>query len=257
MTLSSPDERSATGAALQAELLGAAAPAPSTLFEQSWRDFVFAEVWHRPGLDRRARYLVAIAGAATDPCEMLDTYVRGALASGELSVAELREAALQVAVYAGWSRGAELDRAVTRVAAALGLACAPVPPLAAGQDAAARLAAGAAAFREVTTFDAPPPFSPYLDAGVLKFVFAEVWSRPGLDQRSRRWLTLSCVANSAAATPVRTHVHSAMASGNCTAEELLEFVLQYSVHAGWPKGALLQGAVIEMAKKVASGLPAE
>ena len=53
---------------------------------------------------------------------MLDGYVRGALKLGELTLAELREAALHLAVYAGWSRGVALDTAVTRVAEAAGAA---------------------------------------------------------------------------------------------------------------------------------------
>jgi 4-carboxymuconolactone decarboxylase len=50
-----PTTRSALGLATQAKAIGAPAPDPTTPLEASWRDFVFAEVWSRPGLDRRAR----------------------------------------------------------------------------------------------------------------------------------------------------------------------------------------------------------
>jgi 4-carboxymuconolactone decarboxylase len=46
-----------------------------------------------------------------------------------------------------------------------------------------------------------------------------------------------------------------MASGNCTPDELQEFVLQYGVHAGWPRASQIQGAVIAMSKRIAEGLP--
>jgi 4-carboxymuconolactone decarboxylase len=46
-----------------------------------------------------------------------------------------------------------------------------------------------------------------------------------------------------------------MASGNCQPAEMQEFVLQYAIHAGWPKASVVQGAVIEMSRKVAAGLP--
>ena len=46
-----------------------------------------------------------------------------------------------------------------------------------------------------------------------------------------------------------------MASGNCTPQELNEFVLQYAIHAGWPKASVIQGIVFEMAAKVAKGQP--
>ena len=46
-----------------------------------------------------------------------------------------------------------------------------------------------------------------------------------------------------------------MASGNCTPEELHEFVLQYGVHAGWPRASAVQSMVFAMAKKAAAGQP--
>ena len=49
--------------------------------------------------------------------------------------------------------------------------------------------------------------------------------------------------------------YAAMASGNCTADELQEFVLQYGTVAGWPKASLIQGIVWDMAKKIEAGLP--
>jgi 4-carboxymuconolactone decarboxylase len=142
MSLLDPAQRSARGLAIQAEVTGQPAPAPTTLLEESWRDFVFAEVWSRPELDRRARYLISLASAAmcNGQAGYLDGYVRGALASGTLSLAELREGALHLAVYGGWSRGAELDRAATRVAAELGLPPAQTAPIRADPWSAANMA---------------------------------------------------------------------------------------------------------------------
>ena len=57
MSLLDPKARSKRGLAIQAEVAGKPAPAAATPHEESWRDFVFAEVWERPGLDKRARYL--------------------------------------------------------------------------------------------------------------------------------------------------------------------------------------------------------
>jgi 4-carboxymuconolactone decarboxylase len=122
MSLLDPAQRTRTGVHQQTELLGAPAPEPKTLLEASWRDYVFAEVWTRADLDRRSRFLISIASAACEGGrpDVLDGYVRGALKLGELTLIELREAALQLAVYAGWSRGVALDTAVTRAANQLG-----------------------------------------------------------------------------------------------------------------------------------------
>jgi 4-carboxymuconolactone decarboxylase len=255
MSLLDPKERSARGAAAQADLTGAAVE-PATPYEASMRDFVYAEVWTRPGLDLRARFLIAMTGAAcAGDSDALETYARGALAKGELTPSELREAALHTAVYCGWSAGGFWDRAVTKAANALGLTDTSFGPIRAEPwDPAERHAAGAAGFIEVMKFGGPPPQTAYFEAGILNFVFAEMWCRPGLDQRARRWITLVGVANSAAVTPIQSHTWSAMASGNATKEEMFEFVLQYALHAGWPRGSVIQGAVIEMAGKVEKGL---
>ena len=83
---------------------------------ESLRDFIYAEVWSSPGLARRARYLIALAGSVVTGAddETFDIYVEGALKSGELSVTELREAALHMGPYGGWPKAKRLDRAVTR-----------------------------------------------------------------------------------------------------------------------------------------------
>lgn len=255
-----PQERSARGKALWAEILGLdAAPEPATPHEASWRDFVFAEVWSRHGLDRRARYLIALAGASnTANAAMATGYARGALKNGELTLAELREAALHVSVYCGWSAGALLDQAITAAAEELGLPAAAFPAIRAEPwEHDARLAVGAANFADVMTFGGPPVDSrlPYFDAGILGFVFGEMWRRPGLDERSRRFITVVGVCDSAAYVPIHSHCYAAIKSGNATQAEMFEFVLQYSVHAGWPKGSVAQGAVIEQGGNVAAGKP--
>jgi hypothetical protein len=53
MTLLDPKARTARGIQQQTTLLAKPAPEPATLFESSWRDFIFVEVWTRPGLDLR------------------------------------------------------------------------------------------------------------------------------------------------------------------------------------------------------------
>lgn len=257
MSLLDPAERTARGAATQAEVTGSTAQ-PATLLDESWRDFVYAEVWTRPALDRRSRYLISMATAAMTAAHesLLDGYMRGALKGGELSLRELREGALHCAVYGGWSAGDRFDRAVTRAAKSLGLEEAKTPPIRAqAWDPAVRNDEGAAEFKAVMTFPSGPPTAPYLQA-IHNFVFGEMWGRyDGLDQRARRWITLVGVCVSDTEIPLKSHVHAAMASGNCKPEEMQEFVLQYGIHAGWPKASIVQATVFEMIAKVEKGLP--
>jgi 4-carboxymuconolactone decarboxylase len=257
VTLLDPEERSERGGKQQRELLATAATQPATLFESSWRDFIFAEVWTRPGLDVRSRYLISIttAASADTPREILHGYIRGALAQKALSLVELREVALHFAIYGGWSRGAVIDAAITAVVDEQGMAEPGFAPLrAAAWDPQQRLQDGAAGFKNVMTFGGPPPVTPYFETGILNFVFGEAWEREGLDQRGRRWVTLVGVADSSSDVPIRTHIYAAMASGNASVEEMNEFVLQYAIHSGWPRASVLQGVVLEMAQKINNGL---
>ena len=259
MTRLHPADRTALGAKLQAELTGTSATQPATLLDASWRDYVYAEVWSRPGLDLRSRFLIAMSSAAgANDAAATEAYVRGALQGAALTLIELREAALHTAVYAGWSAGGVLDLAVTQVAGANGLAPADYAPIrAAAWDPTVRHGEGSDSFKRNMLFGGPPAQTAYFEAGILNFVFGEMWNRPGLDQRARRWLTLVGVANSSSTTPIRSHAWSAMASGNASREEMLEFVLQYAIHGGWPRASVMQSAVLEQAPRVANGLPFE
>jgi 4-carboxymuconolactone decarboxylase len=257
VSLLDPAERSARGTLLQSEVNSRAASAPSTPVEASIRDFVYAEVWSRPGLDRRSRYLISIASAVMSGAgdAMIDGYVRGALAGGELTLSELREGALHLAVYGGWPRGLDWDAAVTRVRDALGLSEPDHAPIRAeAWDPVARGAKGEAEFAKTMTFPGGPSSNPFQEA-INNFVFGEMWCRPGLDERARRWITLVGVANSAADLPIRSHFHAGLASGNCTKAEMLEFSLQYGIHAGWPRASMVNMVIMQMAAKVEAGLP--
>jgi 4-carboxymuconolactone decarboxylase len=257
MALLDPGERSRRGAERQAALLAVAAPKPATLFEESWRDYIFAEVWTRPGLDLRSRFVIAMSSAANaNDLVATKNYVRGALTLGELTLSELREAALHTAVYSGWTFGGVFDAAITSIAMELGLAPAELAPIRREQwDPEERHREGAASFQHNMGFGGPPPRTAYFEGGIVNFVFGEMWSRPGLDQRARRWLTLVGVGNSSSPTPIRSHVWSAMASGNATRDEMFEFVLQFAIHAGWPRASVMQSAVMEQADRVEKGLP--
>lgn len=98
-----------------------------------------------------------------------------------------------------------------------------------------RRTAGKACFESVLGF-APPenPETPLMRAA-QDFVFAEVWNRPGLDTRSRRWITLACVTAARSPIAMRTYAKAALDSGEISLSELREFALQFAVFQGFPK----------------------
>ena len=49
-------------------------------------------------------------------------------------------------------------------------------------------------------------------AGILNFVFGEMWLRPGLGMKERRLITVACVAFQDAPYPIMSHVYAALKS---------------------------------------------
>ncbi len=97
-------------------------------------------------------------------------------------------------------------------------------------------------FRDVMTVDPPVVATPFEEA-TRDFVFGQVWPRPGLSRRDRRWVTLSCVAAADAPQPIDDHVYAALNSGDIALPEMLEFVLQFAVYCGWPKASHIEGVI--------------
>jgi len=81
--------------------------------------------------------------------------------------------------------------------------------------------------------------TPFTGAGLLDFVFGEVWNRPGLSRRDRRLVTLTCVGAADTPEPIEANVYAALNSGDLTYEAALEFVLHFAVYSGWPKASFL------------------
>ena len=97
-------------------------------------------------------------------------------------------------------------------------------------------------YRDVMTVDPPPATTPF-ELATREFVFGEVWRRPGLSRRDRRWVTLSCVAAADSPQPIEDHVYAALNSGDIELEAILEFVLQFAVYCGWPKASHVEGTI--------------
>jgi len=82
----------------------------------------FGGLWDRPGLTIRERRFLSLATVAARGMDLeTQFHVRGALASGDISPAEMLEIILHVRQYAGWPSGAVLYRHYQQVCAELGL----------------------------------------------------------------------------------------------------------------------------------------
>lgn len=223
----------------------------TTPFQTALRDFVFGQVWSRPGLSRRDRRLVTLTCvAAADAPEPIAEQVYAALNSGDLDLEAILELVLHFAVYCGWPKASHLEGEIGRQWARLHHERGQDPPAwptltndtLGSHDWEERLARGVQEFIEVNLTPAPPTNSPYRHAGILNFVFGHVWQRPGLTRRERRIITVACVALDDSPTPLKTHVSSALHSGDLTKAEMDEIVLHFSVYYGFAKGEALSDA---------------
>ena len=101
------------------------------------------------------------------------------------------------------------------------------------------------------TTPAPPAIGAYIDAGVIGFVFGEMWRRGVLTPRDRRWVTLACVGVADAPIPMETHTYAALNSGDVTNEEIDEFLLFFGTQMGWPKGSAMNTQILTAMAKIA------
>lgn len=114
-----------------------------------------------------------------------------------------------------------------------------------------RQADARAEYERIMTTPSPDPTGAYIDAGVIGFVFGEMWRRGVLTPRDRRFITLSCVAACDAPIPIETHSWAALNSGDLTLEEFDEFVLHLGTQLGWPKASAMNVQMMMSAFKLA------
>jgi len=106
-----------------------------------------------------------------------------------------------------------------------------------------RWARGAAEFTEVTGLPAPNRGDDYVADVVIDQVFAEIWTRPGLTRKERRWIAITCACMTGAPFAMETHLGHALRSGDMTLEEMQEFIVQFAVYAGHPQAPAARAAL--------------
>lgn len=70
---------------------------------------------------------------------------------------------------------------------------------------------------------------------VTEYCWGMVWTREGLDRKTRSMLTLAILTTLGKMTELRGHVRGAINNG-CTVEEIREVLLHATVYAGVPAG---------------------
>jgi len=70
---------------------------------------------------------------------------------------------------------------------------------------------------------------------IAEYVWGTLWSRPGLDRRTRSLINLGMLTALGRMHEFRAHVRGAVNNG-CTTEEIRETLLQATVYCGAPAG---------------------
>jgi 4-carboxymuconolactone decarboxylase len=89
------------------------------------------------------------------------------------------------------------------------------------------------------------PFTEAFQDLITRFAWGEVWSRPGLDRRTRSCITIALLAALGHEEELAMHVRAAL-EGGVSAEEISEVLLHTAVYAGVPAA----NAAFAVAKRV-------
>lgn len=77
------------------------------------------------------------------------------------------------------------------------------------------------------------PFTEDFQDLIARYAWGEIWSRPGLDRRTRSCITLTALVASGREHELELHVRAALCNG-LTADEIGEVLLQCAVYCGVP-----------------------
>jgi 4-carboxymuconolactone decarboxylase len=86
---------------------------------------------------------------------------------------------------------------------------------------------------------------------ITRYAWGEIWTRPGLDTRSRRILVIGTMVALGRWEELRMHLRAALAGG-VTADELKEILLQQAIYCGVPAA---HRAFAELTTAVADARP--
>jgi len=87
--------------------------------------------------------------------------------------------------------------------------------------------------------------APDLVEYTLAYPFGDVYSRPGLDIRSRQLVTISALVTLGTLDQLRTHLNICRKIG-MTRDEVAEIIIQLSVYDGWPRALSAMAVAAEV-----------
>jgi 4-carboxymuconolactone decarboxylase len=81
---------------------------------------------------------------------------------------------------------------------------------------------------------ATTPFTAEMQDLLTRYAWGEIWTRPGLDERTRRILAIGTMVALGRWEEFRLHVRAALGTGAMTADDIKEVLLQQAIYCGVP-----------------------
>jgi len=78
------------------------------------------------------------------------------------------------------------------------------------------------------------PLTAEFQSLITRYAWGEIWTRPGLDVRTRRILVIGTLVALHHWEELAMHVRAALSSGDLVAEDVKEIVLQQAIYCGVP-----------------------
>jgi 4-carboxymuconolactone decarboxylase len=96
------------------------------------------------------------------------------------------------------------------------------------------------------------PLTAEFQSLITRYAWGEIWSRPGLDVRTRRILVIGTLIALNHWEELAMHVRAALSSGDLSASEMKEIVLQQAIYCGVPAANTAFRIVGEVVASLAS-----
>lgn len=187
-------------------------------------------VWKRPGLSARDRSIVTVATLiARMQTVGMPHYFAKALDSG-VTAAALSEIVTHLAFYSGWPNAFAAVEVLQGIFAERGIGANQLPEMYSellplnGEAEAKRATQVQANFGET---------SQGVVDNTTKFLFRDLWLRPGLAPRDRSLITVAALVAAGQAAQIPYHLNRAMDNG-LTHEEASEVLTHMAFYSGWP-----------------------
>lgn len=205
-------------------------------------EFPYGDIYSRPGLDMKSREIATVAAltALGNAKPQLQTHVRASLNVG-VTEEEIVETIIQMALYAGFPASLNALSATREVFQESDAATNFQPKLSESNQ-STRFERGAVLIGEVygnpaaatNLIEGLKDIAPDMARFIIEFPYGDIYSRPGLDMKSREIATVAALTALGNARPqLQTHIRASLNVG-ITKVEIVETILQMALYAGFP-----------------------